>query len=1010
MAKSFISAAALVLILSLLGSMSTIYTAAADTDTVKWCPVNIPGEGETGNWVLASGSDVEHLTVAADGTIYAYASPSGTSFTLFKSEDNGSSWSPTGRVAGVIVDIATPTDNSSVIYYATAASIYKSTDAGSSFTQLAVSPGGAGSDNVVISSITAVRLNEKCILAAGTRDSDNSEYGGAYILDENEPAPTWSNTSIGNYDVLTLAFSPKFTVDRQLVAVATDETDTLVTTRIGEGGWGQIVGDAAISGLAPVSATVAFADDHDASTGDCTLWVAINGSGDSGDVYKVSQKWAPDSSPVTDLDIGTEYDRSSLDVSCLAVSGNASSISLLAGAANSGQIYTSTDSGRNWLRSQKAPSGQSITGLLPAAVSVSGGTIYAATSGTESAFSCSADGGITWNQISLIDTKISGNGLIDVAVSHNYSQDETLFLLTFNDANTKHSLWRSLNGGAKWERVLNSTLAGADNIKLVELSPQYGNGSRVVFLTGTKGSDPVIWKSTDNGQSFTSQYAPFSIDTWAAANDSTLFLGSYNGSSGLVYQTTDSGFSYSTGAVAGSKPLESIVLSPEYEQDGTIIAGNQYGQVYLSLDNGSSFKLLGQQLPLSATDVGKVNTAFDPGFGMNRTIYAASDAAATADDKERIYRFIIGRSTDWESINSNLPVSGMVSRLAVSGDGVLYAANSQSVDTANGEGGIERSLNPRFTLGPTFETVSRGLDDEATLINLWLIGNRLWAIDSHSTRLISYTDSLSVPVTLTSPTDQAQGSGTGDVHLDWETLPGATRYQWQLNYDTDFSTIPSGFEGETNASSVRLPDLDTATTYYWRVRAVSPVLNPWSAKWSFTTSLGSTVTAPKLFTPEAGDTGVPPRPIFQWGAIAGAESYELLVCADPSFDTPVILKIGDYALPATAWQSDITLDYDTTYYWKVRAKGPNSNSAWSAVAAFTSEPAPARSNPVSELLQPTPEPVKPPPIAVPSPIPTQGSAQPILPDWALYLFGALLLTIVLSLVTLLVLVLKIRQP
>ena len=54
---------------------------------------------------------------------------------------------------------------------------------------------------------------------------------------------------------------------------------------------------------------------------------------------------------------------------------------------------------------------------------------YAATSGTESAFSVSRDGGITWNQQSLIDTKISD--IVDLAPSPDYSQDNTLFMLTY---------------------------------------------------------------------------------------------------------------------------------------------------------------------------------------------------------------------------------------------------------------------------------------------------------------------------------------------------------------------------------------------------------------------------------------------------------------------------------------------------------------------------------------------------------------------------------------------------
>ncbi len=74
--------------------------------------------------------------------------------------------------------------------------------------------------------------------------------------------------------------------------------------------------------------------------------------------------------------------------------------------------------------------------------------------------------------------------------------------------------------------------------------------------------------------------------------------------------------------------------------------------------------------------------------------------------------------------------------------------------------------------------------------------------------------------------------------------------------------------------------------------------------------------------------------------MAGADSYELLVSTNTSFTNSVIAKVGMYALPATAWQNDINLDYDTTYYWKVRASSSSNYSAWSAVSAFITKPAP----------------------------------------------------------------------
>ncbi|MFC1957604.1 WD40/YVTN/BNR-like repeat-containing protein [Chloroflexota bacterium] len=292
MAKYKVLIIALMLTL-LLSTAVTANSAIATPEEVKWSRVNLPTDGETGNWVLASGSNVQRLTMAADGSLYCYANPSGTSYTLFKSTDAGYNWSAIGMVADNITSIATAADNASIIYYATASNVYKSTDAGASFNQWSLKPGGAGSNNIEIISIDIARLESNIIIAVGTRDTDSSQYGGVYILDENEPLTGWINTNLGNYDVYAVAFSPNFATDRQLVAVASDETDTLITSRIDNGNWGTIIGDATIAGLTPSAVTIAFPDDYDATTEDYTLFLAMDTGSNNGDVYRVKSVCRP---------------------------------------------------------------------------------------------------------------------------------------------------------------------------------------------------------------------------------------------------------------------------------------------------------------------------------------------------------------------------------------------------------------------------------------------------------------------------------------------------------------------------------------------------------------------------------------------------------------------------------------------------------------------------------------------------------------------------------------------
>jgi len=992
------------------------HKAVSAADGVKWSEVPIPAQGSPGRWVLAPGSDIQHLTMAIDGKLYAYGK--GLTYTLYKSTDNGASWSFTGNVQQSIVAIAASPQNAGTIYYATASTVYKSTDGGKTFSPLPPNPGGAGSGNIEITSL-AVTHHYSTLIAVGTQDKDNAQFGGVYLLDEQNIIPAWTDTGLTGYDVFTIAFSPHYAGDRSLVAVATDELDTFVTMKVDINGWGATYGNARLNRdnaavPSPVvvanSAEIVFPDDYDATFADFTLFAAIDTGTGNGDVYRVTAAPAPGTSVAVDLNIGAAYGLNNIDVTGLAISGTAPGAKLLAGAANSAQVYFSADGGKTWVKSRKEPTGTRKTFVLMSPDFDRHGLAFAATSGSDSAFSVSSDGGTSWNQPSLIDTTMTA--IVDLAPSPDYSQDATIFMITFGGS---HSLWRTRNGGAGWERILSSSLFNTASFDLVKLPPQYRHDFPNVYLAGSIGGRPALWKSADGGQAFMRRFiidpdtsADISVNTWEIVNESTLLIGSFDGAKGRIYRTANSGFSYAGGAYAGTLTPASLLLSPHYDEDGTILMGNTGGWVYWSQDKGASF----EPLPPNAASpplTGTISVAFDPDFRHNRTVYAAS---TTAD--KGIYRFIIGKSTAWERIDGTLPAGGTINQLRLSTEGVLYAADSLA------GAGIERCLNPAYILGPTFETVTRGLGSTSSLTGLWAQGHRLWSIDAMNVKLMTLNDTLTAPVSLRAPVKNARGVGTllqtaiNNVALDWEAVLDATTYRWQIDSDTDFSSVPAGFEGTTQASTVSLPPLVPGTTYHWRVRVTEPVLSPWSEKWYFSTSLATDTAALKLDIPVAGATGVSVRPLFQWQAVAGAESYELLVAQDAFFSQPVVTRVGTYALPTTAWQSDISLDYSTTYYWKVRATGNGTTSAWSAASVFTTEPRPAetRFNATNNtaplvVIQPAIQPL--PQFSPPTPPPPTAPQTEAIPDWLLYLIGTLLLTNVLLVITLLIMVITLRR-
>ncbi len=1040
--KKYVTIGAIVLFLPalLLSLARYVSPVTASPEPLRWIKVNTPAGGEAGNWVLAGGSDITHLALASDGTLYA--SLQGLTCTLYRSADGGLRWASIGNVNDTIIDLAVSPLDGNKVYYTTTSTVYRSVNGGKSFAALPDNPGGAGAGHVEITSLDVTGLSDS-IIAVATRDTDSSQYGGVFILDEANVIPSWVDTGIGSYDVYAVTFSPDYASDRQLIAVMTDESDTFVASKIGEAGWGAATGNARLNRdntvpPTPVAlagpAVVAFPRNYSADNvpGSSLFFVGINTGTGEGDVYKIIDTEAPALSMATDLNTDQEYGLNNMDITGLTAVGDYPATLLIAGEANSSRTYASNDAGLNWTRSRKEPSGDAVTCMLAAPDFATTGRVYAATSGTNSALSLSRDSGVTWNQLSLIDTTI--DTIIDLAPSPRYLTDNTLFMLTFGGG---YSLWRSQDGGNTWERILASQPGGSNTLTLIGLPPRYGDDSRTIFVAGKNNGSPAVWQSSDDGQNYRCRLtrdpvtgAAFSIDVWAIIDESSFFIGSYDSSRGLVYLTTNSGFIYNEGTPVGDQVLNSLAVSPFYQQDGIILAGSVNGWVFCSTDNGASFR----PLPGDATSpplTGPVTIAFDPRFDNNQTVYAAGDSTDGS-----IYRFRIPTSQEWLNNDATLPAGATIIRLAIASEGTLYAANSHA------DGGLERCLSPAATTSPEFETVTRYLPDGAILSGLWQSGHHIWSIDTVSTRLLTFYDTLKAPVVLVAPDNRASGIGSlGDntvrnITLDWETQEGVTSYQWQCDYSSEFSSVPASLEGTTSASSVRLPALEPATTYHWRVRASAPVLSPWSEKRSFTTGLDTVVIALKPESPTAGASGVPVKPAFQWTAITGASTYELLVATDADFSHPAIIRTEQYAVPTNAWQCDVSLDYQTTYYWKVRAVSDSTRSAWSATGVFTTGSAPVESAepPVLPVLSPAAPPEM---VPAPSPVPAaslpatstplqinpapaslppQGiSALPAfdqsldLPAWIIYLMLGLLATVVLALVIILAMVLKMRR-
>jgi hypothetical protein len=93
--------------------------------------------------------------------------------------------------------------------------------------------------------------------------------------------------------------------------------------------------------------------------------------------------------------------------------------------------------------------------------------------------------------------------------------------------------------------------------------------------------------------------------------------------------------------------------------------------------------------------------------------------------------------------------------------------------------------------------------------------------------------------------------------------------------------------------------------------------------------------APVINTPSIGATDISIEPMFTWDAVDNAVRYEISVADDPSF---TFLTLSHNVEGITFYKADAdneeALDYDTTYYWRVRAVLEESYSAGTPATAY----------------------------------------------------------------------------
>lgn len=173
-----------------------------------------------------------------------------------------------------------------------------------------------------------------------------------------------------------------------------------------------------------------------------------------------------------------------------------------------------------------------------------------------------------------------------------------------------------------------------------------------------------------------------------------------------------------------------------------------------------------------------------------------------------------------------------------------------------------------------------------------------------------------------SPANGATGISINTT-LDWSDAARAG------SYDVYFGTAnPPPFAGVTSDSSWNPGTLWTGAAYYWKVVAHNNAGQSAGPVWSFATTPAEP-SEPSAPNPAAGASDVSIESDLDWADSARATSYE--VCFGTANPPPSVGQTTSSSLALSR------LQYNTTYYWKIVARGEQGRAKSGPVWSFKTE-------------------------------------------------------------------------
>jgi len=226
--------------------------------------------------------------------------------------------------------------------------------------------------------------------------------------------------------------------------------------------------------------------------------------------------------------------------------------------------------------------------------------------------------------------------------------------------------------------------------------------------------------------------------------------------------------------------------------------------------------------------------------------------------------------------------------------------------------------------------------NECQVDNLENITTYFWKVRAHSTETVSpWSETRIFKTTLAKPvfnqTIPKYKDNDFNLIVKWDLVPEADLYKFEISRDSSFTDL---FETKESYNTyLEVIKLGYDNNYYYRCKAVNKEIeSPWSTVGTCSVTKPSEVVAPILLYPVDDSYGNAIDVELQWMNQMDISRQMLLISQDSEF-----LEYEEYALDSTITKYLVSgLDYNTSYYWKIKVEKNGKFSEWTKPNKFTS--------------------------------------------------------------------------